>query len=109
MDRVNELIHSLLAETVNQQVELRGAMITIVEVLTHKDLKSAQVLFSVLPDKFYGQALTALRVATPSLRRQISSRLKMKFTPRLVWKIDTRPKRADSLEDLFRQIKEEPL
>lgn len=109
MDRVNELIHSLLAETVNQQVQLHGAMITIIEVDTHSDLKSARVLFSVLPDKFYGQALAALRTATPALRRQISSRLKMKFTPRLIWKIDTRPKHADSLEELFRQIKEEPL
>jgi ribosome-binding factor A len=109
MDRVNELIHSLLAETVNQQVHLPGAMITIIEVTTHSDLKSAQVLFSVLPDKFYGQALTALRKATPALRRSITTKLKMKFTPRLVWKIDTRPKRADSLEELFRQISEEPL
>ena len=87
MDRVNELIRSLLAATVNQQVQLMGAMITIVEVETSPDLKSAKVLISVLPDKFYGQALAALR---------------------LVWRIDNRPRRADSLEELFDQISQEP-
>ena len=108
MDRVNELIRSLLAATVNQQVQLMGAMITIVEVETSPDLKRAKVLISVLPDKFYGQALAALRAASPNLRKQITKQLKMKFTPRLVWRIDNRPRRADSLEELFDQISQEP-
>ncbi len=106
-DRINELIRSLLAEVVNQQVHLNGAMITIVDVDTSPDLKNSKVMVSVLPDKFYGQALTALRSASPDLRKQITKRLKIKFTPRLLWRIDNRPKRADSLEELFDQIKEE--
>jgi len=108
MERVNELIRSLLAETVNQQVQLLGAMITVIEVETSPDLKSARVLVSVLPDKFYGQALEALRKASPNLRKQMTKHLKMKFTPRLVWRIDNRPRRADALEELFNQISEEP-
>ena len=109
MDRVNELMRALLAQAVNQQVHLPGAMITVVDVETHSDLKSAKVLVSVLPDKFYGQTLAALRAASPALRKQMTKQLKMKFTPRLVWKIDDRPKRADSLEELFNQISQEPL
>ena len=107
MDRINELIRSSLAETINRQVNTDGYMITISEVNVSPDLKRAKISVSVLPDKFFGQALSTLRSANPMLRSHLTKNLKIKFIPKLIWEIDDRPKYAASLEPFFQQIEEE--
>jgi len=106
-DRINELIMINLAEAINRHLNVPGFMVTISKVDTSPDLKRANISFSVLPDKFFGQALSALRSASPMLRAQLAKSMKIKFIPRLVWEIDDGPKYAASLEPLFQQIEEE--
>lgn len=108
MERINELVHASLAESINRLVVIPGAMLTVTEVSTTPDLKYSHVKVSVLPDKFYGQSLEALRKANPILRNHLTKNLKIKFIPKLIWHIDSGPKYAASLEPLFQEINQDP-
>jgi len=108
MDRINELIHAKLAESINRLVVVPGAMLTITDVTTTPDLKFTHIKVSVLPDKFYGQALEALRRANPVLRSHLTKSVKIKFIPKLIWHIDSGPKYAASLDHLFDEISQDP-
>lgn len=108
VEQVSQLLHSQLAELVQREIQLDGVLITIAWVECSPDLRQAKIGVSVLPDKYYGTALTALRQASGRLRQGLS-RLNLKFLPRLVWEIDNTEKKAAELEEVFKQAEQNQL
>lgn len=105
-EQSQELLHHRLAEIINQEVHLDGVLLTITYVDLSPDLKRAKIGISVLPDKFYGSALTAVRQANGAVRARLAKLLNWRVTPKLLWEIDNRPKHAAELEEVFKQIAE---
>ena len=103
-EQSQELLHHRLAEIINQEVQLDGILLTVGFVDLSPDLKQAKIGISVLPDKFYGTALEKLRKNTGSIRSRLAKQLNWRLVPRLNWEIDSRPKKAAELEEVFKQI-----
>jgi len=88
---------------------LGEGMITVSSVRVSKDLRQANVYISRLGDDPEGDkdCLEALEHAKGFLRRQLNDRMRLKHIPDLHFHLDTGPRRAMELEDIFKQIREQ--
>lgn len=104
LKREQEQLHHTLAEIINQEVIIEGVLVTVSEVDLSPDLKQAKISVSVLPDKFYGQALAGLRAKGKVIRSRLAKKLNWRVTPKIQWMIDEREKHAAELDEIFKQI-----
>jgi ribosome-binding factor A len=102
--RSQGFLHQNVAEIVNSEVAMEGVLITVTEVDLSPDSKLARISISVLPDKFYGQALERLRKKSKVIRARLAKKLNWRVTPKITWLIDEREKHAAELEEVFKQI-----
>lgn len=91
--RVGEVLRKALVE-IFERVELRdpdiaGVPITVSEVSTSPDLKSAMVYVMPLGGEAREAVIAGLARAAPFLRGQIAQRVKLRHVPRLMFSIDT--------------------
>lgn len=105
--RSQGFLHQTVAEVVNGEVAMDGVLITVTDVDLSPDLKQARISISVLPDKFYGQALERLRKKSKVIRARLAKKLNWRMTPKIYWAIDNREKYVAELEEVFKQINEE--
>ena len=106
-ERAAALLQQEVAAIINQEVRLEGVLLTVGFVDLSPDLKQAKIGISVLPDKFYGTALTAVRRAGGDIKRRLAKQLKWRVVPRLTWEIDSREKKAAELEEDFKAIEKD--
>jgi ribosome-binding factor A len=111
MLRINQLLREEIAELLSREVKdstLNSSLISITEVETSSDLRSAKVYFSVYGDEEEIQAAQAhLDRAAGFLRRSLMSRLDLRQTPRLEFVADRSLARADRIMRLMRGIEAE--
>ena len=90
INRINEEIQKSLAENLRRVKDPRvsGTMISVTRVETTPDLRYAKVYVSFLEESKAADAMKGLKSAGGWLRRQISSDLKLRYTPELVWALD---------------------
>ena len=98
--KVNELIQHALAERLGEIWDIEGAVATITAVETAPDLKHAVVWVSLLGE-------VSEELLEPIFRelRAVTGRLKLKFTPRLEFRIDHSGEYAEHIERIFRRLK----
>ena len=107
VQRLNEAMRSGLAEAVNKEVALPGALITVAYVECSTDLKQARVGFSVLPDRLAGSAGRALTDASGRLIPILKSRLKLRRMPRLIWEFDATEREAEKIEKIIAEANDD--
>jgi ribosome-binding factor A len=107
--RVNEEIKEILADALVDVKDPRIGFLTLTDVRTTTDYKSAEVFYTVLPDDESTRTTTAagLRSATPMLRRELGQRLRMRFVPDLDFVRDTVPEHGRHIEALLAQTRAE--
>jgi ribosome-binding factor A len=91
--RVGEVLRKALVE-IFERVELRdpdiaGVPITVSEVASSPDLKSAMVYVMPLGGDAREAVIAGLARAAPFLRGKIARRVKLRHVPRLMFSIDT--------------------
>ena len=88
--RINEEIQKELASLIRNLKDPRVAetMISITHVETTPDLRYAKVYVSFLQEDKAADALKGLKSAGGYMRRELSARLKLRYTPELVWALD---------------------
>ncbi len=104
LEQSQEFLHRQLAEIINQEVALEGILLTVSFVELSPNFKQAKIGLSVLPDKFYGTALAAVRQAGSQIRARLAKQLKWRLVPQLRWEIDNRPKKVAELEEVFKNL-----
>lgn len=109
LQRINERIHHELSELMIQAVNdprLVGVSITGVKV--DRELAFADIYVSD-PDgsQRSREILDALHHARGFLRTELASRVDLRIFPRLRFHWDPTPERADHIEHLFEQIRQE--
>jgi len=95
----------------NELFDPRLGFITITRVNLSKDLRFAQIYFSVLSDEEgKKRAVEGLNNAKSLIKRRISERLNLRFTPEISFKLDPSveysielQKELDRLRDEFRE------
>ena len=104
--RVSEIIKKALVETF-ERVEIRdpalsGTSITISQVEVGPDLKLARVYIMPLGGHNQEKVLEGLERATTFLRKNVAERVALKYTPRLVFKVDNAFDSSQHIDRLFK-------
>lgn len=108
IERVNSLIRQELSELLRFNVKdprLGNTFITVTEVVTSTDFKHARVYVSSIIDKEEKKkVLTALSSAAGFLRRELSARLKLRYTPELIFQWDNSIEHGDHILKLIDEV-----
>lgn len=104
MRRVNEAVKEIVAEGVGDLKDPRIGFVTITDVRTSTDLRTAEVFFTVLPDDDEARTATeeGLASASSMLRRRLNDQLRMKRVPDLHFTHDPLPGQGRRIESLLR-------
>lgn len=100
--RIKEEISELLLTKVRDP---RIGFVTITDVELTTDLRRATVFYSVMGDeqeKF--KAAQGLKSACGFIKKEMASRLNLKFMPEIVFALDTSFEEMDRMERVFRQL-----
>lgn len=102
MRQVNEVVHRLVAEIVQREVEMPvGSLATITHVDTTRDLKEARVYVTVLPDGQRVSGMRALQARRGHIQRLFGQRVRLKFTPKLEFLFDEGFMKAQHVYDVI--------
>jgi ribosome-binding factor A len=111
IERINHLLRQEIAELLTREVKdatLNQSMISITDVDTSPDLRSAKVYFSVYGDEDEIQAAQDhLKRASGFLHHNLKERLDLRYTPHLEFVLDRSLARGDRIMRLMRTIEEE--
>ena len=88
--RINEEIQRELATLIPtlKDPRVQTTMLSVTRAEATPDLRYAKVYISVLDEACAKEALQGLRSAGGFLRRELGSRLQLRYTPELVWELD---------------------
>jgi ribosome-binding factor A len=114
MSRRTERVNDLLREEISDllRTELHdpriGGLVTVTHVDVSPDLRRADAYVSVLgTDAERISTMAALEHARPFLRRELSHRVRLRYTPDVTFHSDTSMERAQELTELMRKTAEE--
>jgi ribosome-binding factor A len=104
MRRVNEAIREILGDAIATELkDPRIGFVTVTEVDTSPDLRSARVYVSVLgSDDEREASLAGLQSAHGVLQGKFASAMRMKRTPTLTFEYDESTERGDRISRLLR-------
>lgn len=80
--------------------------VTVTGIKLSNDLKRARVFFSVIGDEnLIKEAQAGLDSAKGFIKREISSRMSLKYTPEIIFMYDSSLKYGNDMEKLFEKLK----
>ena len=100
VERINEQLRQEISQVILRQIKdpRLGGLITVTEVHTSSDLRSALVLLSVMGDTATKQsALEGVQSAAAFIRRERRGRLAMRHTPFLRFNLDESMEQGEHL------------
>ncbi|RKU11176.1 30S ribosome-binding factor RbfA [Candidatus Poribacteria bacterium] len=108
-DRVSALIQRELSEVIQHVVkDPRVAFCTVTHVEVSADLKYVNVKVSVIGDSEQKEAsLIGLKSATGFIRREISRRLALRYSPELRFSLDDSVDHIMKIDGLLKEIETE--
>lgn len=109
MKRVNEACKEALGEIIQGEIkDPRVGFVTVTRVEVSPDLRVARVWISFLGTAEELEAsLEALRKARGFLRRELGKRVRLRYTPELVFHQDRGAETSQRVQDLIHHLKEE--
>ena len=106
--RVNEVIREVLAEELELLADTLFGFVTVTGVEVTPDLRQATVYYSRLgPGEAHDETAEALRAASPHLQAEIGRQVRMKYTPRLVFREDPAIGTGERVEEIIRRLHSE--
>lgn len=108
-EKVQRLAREVLGEEIQNLKDPRLGFVTVTAVRVTPDLRHARVFVSVLgTDDEKTATMEGLKSATPVLRTELGHQIRMKFTPELVFELDTMADEAQRLQEILHRIEQEP-
>ena len=104
--RINEEIQRELSELIRslKDPRVQKTMISITRVQTTPDLRYAKVFVSFFDKTCAKEALQGLKSAGGFLRRELSARLQLRYTPELHWAEDDSITHGAHILDLLSKL-----
>ena len=107
IDRISEDIKREIVAVMRELKDPRvQTMLSITRVDTTSDLRYAKVYVSVLEEAREKEAMKGLKSAGGWLRRELGSRLQLRYTPELVFELDDSLKYGAHMFDLLTRLQE---
>jgi ribosome-binding factor A len=108
-EKVADLIHKEISEMLVKTIkDPRIGFVTITRVWVSEDYRSAKVYFSVpgtLEER--QRSMEGLNSATGYVRRELGRRIRLRYTPEILFKFDPSIEYAIHIEEVFRHLKGE--
>lgn len=105
MRRVNAILLEAIAEEVARLKDPRIGFVTVTGVDTSPDLRNAIVFFSVLgTDDERTATIEALDSAATHVQSEVGHQVRLKYTPKLEFRIDESIERGLHLSSLLREL-----
>ena len=105
---VNSLIKNELSQILLKEADFpEDTLATLTRVETSTDLSQAKVYISIMPDNKINEIFEILNKNIYKLQQELNKRLKMRPTPRIVFKKEEKTEEAGKIEELLEQIKKE--
>jgi len=107
-ERVAHLIKSEVSEMILKELkDPRIGFVSVTGVEVSGDLRYATIYFSVLgEEQAVASTIAALKHATGYVRREVASRLRLRYAPEIRFKYDEVYQRAWRLEEVIRSLHE---
>lgn len=108
MRKVNELLREVIAEAVTELKDPGLGFLTITGVDATPDLRTAVVYYSVLgTDEEVAETGAALGRAAPHIQSIAGSQIRMKYTPRLTFRLDPSISEGIKIDRLLRELEDD--
>ncbi len=106
-ERVSDMMRHEIADILMRKIkDPRIGFVTVTDVEVADDLKNANVFVSIFGgDKT--STLKGLKSACPFIRSELGRRMKMKFAPEILFKIDESLERGAHIMEILNTIKKE--
>ncbi|MEK7067788.1 MAG: 30S ribosome-binding factor RbfA [Patescibacteria group bacterium] len=104
IEQVNEVLRKEIALIIERELELPGVMVTVSKVDCARELDSARVWVSVLPDNKAGSALQQLRRQQGFIRHLLAKNILFRRVPQLIFAFDDTAKKAAAVENIFHDL-----
>ena len=114
MDRMNKLLREELSWIIQHKInspEIHSpeiGIITITNIKASPDLRQAKVYVSFIGNEDDKKALKALKASVKPIKKILSQRTKLRFTPELYFYKDDTVEELQKIDKLFDKIKSEP-
>ncbi|MSQ15869.1 MAG: 30S ribosome-binding factor RbfA [Dehalococcoidia bacterium] len=108
IEKINELIQQEISDLLLRQINdpRLQAFITVTQVETSADLKNAKVYVSILEQaEARKEALRGLESAKGYIRRELATRLNLRFMPHLTFHFDSSIERGARLLEIMEREK----
>lgn len=105
-DRVGDLIKREIANMIQRELKDPGiGFVTVTAVDVSVDLKQARVFYSVLGDEdSKSRSALALKRASGFIQNEIGRRLRLKYTPEILFEFDRSVEYGAHIEELIQKI-----
>jgi ribosome-binding factor A len=105
-EKVADLLVAEISDILRTRVkDPRLGFVTITDVELTKDLRIAKVFFSVLGSETErAESIKALESARAFIQLEVGSRIRLKFLPQLLFRLDTSIEYGARIETLIAQI-----
>src|SRR3989344_7727280 len=97
-ERMGEEVRTHLARMIREELELKGMLVTVTEVVVAGDLSEARVRVSVLPDEQASEAIRILSKFAGRFQGMLIRSMNVKPIPRIAFELDLGPARAALIE-----------
>jgi ribosome-binding factor A len=105
MRKVNELLREVIADSVTELKDPGLGFLTITGVDTSPDLRNAIVFYSVLgTDEEKDSTAAALKRAAPHLQEMAGHQVRLKYTPKLSFRVDPAIDEGLKIDELLRHL-----
>lgn len=107
INRINDDIQYALANLLRQIKDPRvnqGSLVSITRVETTGDLRYSKIYISVLGELNEKDFKKGLKSASPWLRRELGSALKLRYTPELVFELDKSIERGAHISKMISEL-----
>lgn len=108
MRKINELLREVIAEQVGDLKDPRIGFVTVTAVDTAPDLRHATVFYTVLGDEdTFAETHEALEHAAPYLQSIVARQVRIKYIPKIHFRVDETIERAMRINRILHDIEEE--
>lgn len=104
LEKVNELMRREISTCIQRDFNFSGTIVTVVDVEITEDLKEGKVWISVLGKMKPTQVIEKLSSKRGLIQSEISRRVVLRNTPRLVFKVDDSAQRGVDMVNLLDDI-----
>lgn len=102
-EEIRHALSSIFMRGELHEAELRDASITVSEVRVSPDLKNATAYVMPLGGGNREEVLDALRELSPTLRTLVGSKIRLKYTPRISFRLDESFDEAHRINSLLQK------